>query len=59
LRMTHWDRVKAALAGSRNYGQRSLEIAISGIQDPSAAQAALERKLPGLVRTQQPEGPGS
>ena len=50
LRMTHWDRVKAAVAGSRNYGQRSLEVAIAGVADQAAAEAALRRELPGWVK---------
>jgi exosortase len=42
-------RVAAALAGSRNYGQRFLEIAISGPEQPLDARAALTRSLPALI----------
>jgi exosortase len=42
-------RVTAALAGSRNYGQRLLEIAISGPEQPLRARAALTRWLPTLI----------
>ncbi len=42
-------RVAAALAGSRNYGQRFLEIAIAGPKEPSVARAALARSLPSLI----------
>ncbi len=37
------------LAGSRNYGQRFLEIAIAGPEEPPAARAALARSLPSLI----------
>jgi hypothetical protein len=42
-------RVAAALAGSRNYGQRLLEIAITGPERPLDAQTALIRSLPTLI----------
>jgi hypothetical protein len=42
-------RVAAALAGSRNYGQRFLEIALSGPEQPLDARAALARTLPTLI----------
>jgi exosortase len=42
-------RLAAALAGSRNYGQRLLEIAISGPERPLDARAALTRSLPTLI----------
>jgi exosortase len=42
-------RIAAALAGSRNYGQRFLEIAISGPAQPQDARAALTRSLPALI----------
>jgi len=43
-------RVAAALAGSRNYGQRFLELAVWGIADPQQAEAALQKQLEQLVR---------
>jgi hypothetical protein len=45
-------RIAAAFAGSRNYGQRLLEIAISGPEQPSEANAALARSLPALLATE-------
>jgi hypothetical protein len=42
-------RVEAALAGSRNYGQRFLEIAVRGYDRPEDAEAALSRELGKLV----------
>jgi len=41
-------RVAAALAGSRNYGQRFLEVAVSGYEKPEDAKSALLREL-GMV----------
>lgn len=43
-------RVAAALAGSRNDGQRFLEIAISGPENAASAQAAVRAGLEKLVR---------
>lgn len=42
-------RVSAALAGSRNFGQRFLEIAISGPEQPADARAALGRSLSTVI----------
>ncbi|MBI3849433.1 MAG: hypothetical protein HY298_03950 [Verrucomicrobia bacterium] len=50
LRMTHRERLQAALAGSRNFGQRNFEVAISGFDDPGRALRLFEEKLPGLVQ---------
>lgn len=49
FRATHWERVKAALAGSRNYGQRTLEIALWGVEDPAQAGERLKQELQELV----------
>jgi exosortase len=49
-RQTSVSRLAAALAGSRNYGQRYLELAVSGLEDPQAARAALSQQLERLVR---------
>ena len=49
LRMTSWDRVQAALAGSRNYGQHTLEIALWGMDNPQAADESFRRQLGRLV----------
>ena len=43
-------RVAAALAGSRNYGQRFLEVAVVGCERPEEAKAALARELEKLIR---------
>jgi len=48
-------RVAAALAGSRNYGQRFLELAVTGYDRPEAAKAALARELENLIRVETPE----
>ncbi len=45
-------RLAAALAGSRNYGQHFLEIAISGPDQPTDAKAALAHTLPTLITAQ-------
>ncbi|MBE0545465.1 MAG: exosortase/archaeosortase family protein [Verrucomicrobia bacterium] len=42
-------RVAAVLAGSRNYGLRMLEIAVAGIPDEAAAEAALQAQLEKLI----------
>ncbi len=47
-------RVAAALAGSRNYGQRFLEIAVTGYDRPEAAKAALAPELEKLIRVETP-----
>jgi len=43
-------RVAAALAGSRNYGQRFLELAVLGFEKPEDARAALPRELGKLIK---------
>ena len=45
-------RVAAALAGSRNYGQRFFEVAVSGYEQPEDARAALTRELPKLIKVE-------
>ena len=50
-RTSHWDRLKAALSGSRNYGLRTLEVLVTGIADPAEAQAALLRRLDQMIKT--------
>jgi len=47
-------RLRAALEGRRNSGQRSLEFVISGIDDPKAAEAAVATQLKKLIRTTAP-----
>lgn len=48
--LTTANRLKAVLAGLRNSGQRVLEVAVSGYDDPAQAEAALERCLQQVVR---------
>jgi hypothetical protein len=43
-------RIDAALAGSRNFGQRFLEIAARGYDRPEDAETALARELANLIR---------
>ncbi len=43
-------RVAAALAGSRNYGQRFLEVAVFGCEKPEDARARLARELGKLIK---------
>jgi exosortase/archaeosortase family protein len=43
-------RVAAALAGSRNYGQRWLEVAVVGFENPADAKAALARELGKVIK---------
>jgi hypothetical protein len=45
-------RVAAALAGSRNYGQRFLEVAVSGYERPEDAKAALLRELGKVIQVE-------
>jgi len=49
-RRTPASRVQAALAGSRNYGQRFLELAVFGYEKPEDARAALARELGSLIK---------
>jgi exosortase/archaeosortase family protein len=44
------DRIKAALAGSRNYGQRYLEVAVGGYERPEDAGAAFAREMQALIQ---------
>ncbi len=49
FRTTHAGRFWAALAGSRNRGQRSLEVAVWGQPDAASAQVAFEKLLPQII----------
>jgi hypothetical protein len=51
-RLTSASRLQAALAGSRNYGQRFLEVAVFGYERPEDARAALARELPKLIKVE-------
>ncbi len=48
-RQSNASRVEAALSGSRNSGQRFLELAVSGLDDPVKAREALQRELGNLI----------
>ncbi len=43
-------RLAAALTGSRNFGQRLLELAVVGYEGPEQARAALAHELQTLIR---------
>jgi len=48
--MTYANRLAPVLAGRRNSGQRSLEVAIWGIADQQEAEAALASELETLIK---------
>jgi exosortase len=48
--LTYANRLEPVLAGRRNRGQRSLEIAVWGIDDSREAQAALAHHLQTLIQ---------
>lgn len=50
--MTYANRLAPVLAGRRNSGQRSLEVAIWGIADHQEAEAALARELQTLIKVE-------
>jgi hypothetical protein len=45
-------RVAAALSGSRNYGQRFLEVALIGCERPEDARAALRSELDKIIKVE-------
>jgi exosortase len=49
-RLTPASRIQAALTGSRNYGQRFLEVAVCSYERPEDAKAALTRELAARIR---------
>ena len=51
-RMTHLARLKAALAGSRNYGQNNFEVALAGPVTPADALRLFRARLPELIQIQ-------
>jgi exosortase/archaeosortase family protein len=51
-RMSYANRLAPVLAGRRNSGQRSLEVAIWGIADQNEADAALARELEKLIHVE-------
>jgi exosortase/archaeosortase family protein len=56
LRMTPLARLRAAMAGSRNYGQNNFEVALAGPETPVAALRIFSTRLPELIKIQ-PAGP--
>jgi len=52
-RLTYANRLAPVLAGRRNSGQRSLEVAVAGFNTSAQAEAALQRELEKLVTTNQ------
>jgi hypothetical protein len=50
--LSYDSRLAPVLAGFRNPGQRSLEIAVTGLDTPEEARAELSRELQKLVRYQ-------
>jgi exosortase len=50
--MTYASRLAPVLAGRRNSGQRSLEVAIWGMGDEAQAEAALTQELQKLVKVE-------
>jgi exosortase len=50
--LTYETRLAAVRAGRRNLGQRSLELAVWGIDDPAEAEAALRAQLEKLIVVQ-------
>ncbi len=52
--LSYANRLAPVLAGHRNCGQRSLEIAVAGINDPIESQAALVRELERLIELTAP-----
>lgn len=49
LRKSHWDRLRAALAGSRSYGQVNFEVALAGPANAETALQLFSTRLPELV----------
>jgi exosortase/archaeosortase family protein len=56
LRSSHLARLRAALAGSRNYGQSNFEVALVGPETPASALRIFSARLPELIEIQ-PSGP--
>lgn len=49
-----WRRLRFALDGRRNTGQRSLQLALIGEEDASAAQTILTSMLPSIIQREDP-----
>jgi hypothetical protein len=48
--LTYANRLAPVLAGRRNTGQRSLEVAVWGMESAAAAEAALRRELAAIMK---------
>ena len=51
--LTYGNRLAPVLAGRRNLGQRSLEIAVWGLDDAQEAEAMVSRRLEKLVKVEE------
>ena len=47
--LTFGSRLVPVRAGQRNSGQRSIEIALTGVNDPASAQAAVQQLLEKII----------
>ena len=52
-RLTFANRIQSALSGSRNYGQRFLEVAVYGYDTPEEARAAFARESAKRIKLEQ------
>jgi hypothetical protein len=52
MMLTYAERLKPVLAGRRNPGQRSIEIAVTGPDNAAEAEAALREELEKLITSQ-------
>lgn len=50
--LTYGNRLAPVLAGRRNSGQRTLELAVWGIADEQQAEAAVQRQLERIIRVE-------
>ena len=55
--LSYENRLRPVLSGQRNPGQRSLEVAVSGIAIPAEAEAAFTRELKRVIRVEKPSQP--
>jgi exosortase len=50
LRTRQWDRIRAAISGSRNFGERSVEVAVAGYNSADEAWQAFQTALPKWIQ---------
>jgi hypothetical protein len=48
------DRLRAVLAGRRAMGQQTLQIITTGYADANAAEAAVRKRLPEIIKVSNP-----